>query len=319
MPVTHDECLLRPAGPPHRVTGLNGVQIDDERLAAVLDPKSHLIRLYDQALHGEGPVWDVRGDRLVWSDVKGRRVMAWHPDGRVSVVIDATHFINGNALDRDGAMIHCEHGRRCISRSDADGVTRPFITHYQGRRLNTPNDLVTAADGAIWFTDPIFGLRMPQQGWLQEPELDHRSVYRYDPDTIELRRMADFVEPNGLAFSPDGCTLYVSDTARGFTGSTHEIQAFDVPDDVGAGGTLSGRRFFCRTDIGVPDGFKVDHRGWLWTTSGNGMHIYAADGHRLGFVPTPGTCSNCAFGGADGRRLFIAAERDLLAIDLLVP
>ena len=319
MEAAPSECLLRRAGPPHRVTGINGVQFDDERLAAVLHPDSHLICLYDQALHSEGTIWDARNDRLVWSDVKGRRVMAWHPDGRVTVLIDATPFINGNAIDGEGALIHCEHGRRCISRSDADGVPRPFITHYRGRRLNTPNDLVAAADGAIWFTDPIFGLRMPQQGCLREAELDHRSVYRYDPGTGDLRRMADFVEPNGLAFSPDGRTLYVSDTSRGFTGSTHEIQAFDVPADVGADGKLSGRRFFCRTDIGVPDGFKVDRRGWVWTTSGNGMHVYAADGHRLGFFPTPITCSNCAFGGADGRRLFIAAERYLLAIDLLAP
>ena len=319
MEATRSDCLLRQAGPAHRVLGINGVQLDDERLTAVLDPDARLVCLYDQAIHGEGTVWDAARERLVWSDVKGRRVMAWHPDGRVTVLIDATPFINGNAFDRDGALIHCEHGRRCISRSDSHGVPQPFITHYEGRRLNTPNDLVAASDGAIWFTDPIFGLRMPQQGCLREAELDHHSVYRYDPDTGELRRMADFTEPNGLAFAPDGRTLYVSDTARGFSGGTHEIQAFDVPIDVGTGGRLSGRRLFCRTDIGVPDGFKVDGRGWLWTTSGNGIHIYAADGTRLGFFPTPTTCSNCAFGGVDGRRLFIAAERYLLAIDLLVP
>ena len=306
MEAAPSDCLLRRAGPPHRVAGINGVQIDDERLAAVLHPDSHLLCLYDQALHSEGTVWEPSRERLVWSDVKGRRVMAWYPDGHVSVLIDATPFINGNALDRDGALIHCEHGRRCISRSDTGGVPQP-------------NDLVTAADGAIWFTDPIFGLRMPQQGCLREAELDHHSVYSYDPDTRDLRRMADFTEPNGLAFSPDGRILYVSDTARGFSGGTHEIQAFDVPLDIGAGGKLSGRRFFCHTDIGVPDGFKVDRRGWLWTTSGNGIHIYDADGVRLGFFPTPITCSNCAFGGVDGRRLFIAAERYLLAIDLLVP
>ena len=154
---------------------------------------------------------------------------------------------------------------------------------------------------------------MPQQGCLREPELDHRSVYRWDPVTRNLRRMADFVEPNGLFFAPDGRTLYVSDTARGFSGGTHEIQAFDV----GMEGELSNRRFFIQTDIGVPDGFVVDRRGWVWTTSGNGIHIYDETAKKLGFFPTPEVCSNCAFGGADGRRLFIAAERYLLAIDLL--
>ena len=309
---SRERCILRYPGPPELVENINGVQIDDERLAAVLNPASRLVCLYDQALHSEGPIWDTAGDRLIWSDVKGRRVMAWFPDGRVEVVIDATPFINGNALDRDGILIHCEHGRRCISRSDAHGAPVPFITHYEGKRLNTPNDITCAADGAIWFTDPIFGLKMPQQGCLREPELDHRSVYRYDCQTGNLQRMADFIEPNGLFFSPDGRTLYVSDTARGFSGTTHEIQAFDV----GEGGALSNRRFFCQTDIGVPDGFLVDKRGWLWTTSGNGMHIYDAEAKKLGFFPTPTVCSNCALGGADGRRLFIAAEAYLLAIDL---
>ncbi len=307
-----ERCLLRHPGAPQPVPNLNGVQIDDDRLAAVLDPASPLLCLYDQALHSEGPIWDQPRERLVWSDVKGRRVMAWYPDGRVEVVIDATPFINGNALDRDARLIHCEHGRRCISRSDEDGVATPFITHYAGKRLNTPNDITCAADGAIWFTDPIFGLRMPQQGCLRDPELDHRSVYRFDPETGRLERMADFVEPNGLFFAPDGRTLYVSDTARGFSGSTHEIQAFDV----GAGGALTDRRLFCKTEIGVPDGFAVDERGWVWTTSGNGIHIYDAAATKLGFFPTPTVCSNCAFGGADGTRLFIAAEAHLLAIDL---
>ena len=310
-----EACLLRHAGPPTPVPDINGVQIDDDRLAAVLDPGARLLCLYDKALHSEGAIWDTPNGRLVWSDVKGRRVMAWYPDGHVEVVIDATSFINGNALDRDGRLIHCEHGRRCISRSDENGRPVPFITHYEGKRLNTPNDITCAADGAIWFTDPIFGLRMPQQGCLAEPELDHRSVYRYDPDTGALRRMADFVEPNGLFFAPDGRTLYVSDTARGFSGSTHEIQAFDV----GADGALSNRRLFCQTEIGVPDGFLVDRRGWVWTTSGNGIHIYDASAKKLGFFPTPNVCSNCALGGADGRRLFIAAEAYLLAIDLKQP
>jgi gluconolactonase len=313
--MTTECCLLRHPGPPTLVEGINGVQLDDARLAAVLSPDARLLCLYDQATHGEGTVWDTAKHRLIWSDVKARRVMAWYPDGRVEVVIDATPFINGNAFDGEGRLLHCEHGRRCISRTDPDGITRPLVTHYEGKRLNTPNDLVVARDGAIWFTDPVFGLRMPQQGWLRQPDLDHRSVYRFDPTTQALRRMADFVEPNGLAFSPDERTLYVSDTSRGFSGKTHEIQAFDVDPD----GSLTNRRFFLQTDIGVPDGFKVDRRGWVWTTSGNGIHIYDETAKKLGFVPTPQVCSNCAFGGADGRRLFIAAERYLLAIDLLQP
>ena len=282
--------------------------------ARVVDPAAPLLILYDQLLHGEGPVWDPRRERLIFSDIPGRRVLAWYPDGRVEVATDAVPFVNGNALDADGRLIHCEHGRRCISRSDsADGFPAPLVTHYEGRRLNTPNDITCAADGAIWFTDPVFGLMFPRQGCLGETELDHRSLYRFDPAAGELRRMADFDQPNGLAFSPDGRTLYVSDTSRSIGGVTHDVVAFDV----GANGAFSGRRFFCHTDHGVPDGLLVDPRGWVWTTAGDGVHVYAPDRTRLGFLPTPTTAANVALGGRDGRRLFITAETHLYAFDLL--
>ncbi len=304
--------LLRKPGSPTPIEKFQGVQIDDPCLESVLSADAQLLSLYDQALHAEGTVWVPKHHYLVWSDVENRRLLAWHPDGHVDVLIDGTYFMNGNALDLDGNLVHCEHGRRCISRSDDHGDAMPFITHYQGKRLNSPNDITVASDGAIWFTDPIFGLCMPRQGSLAEPELSHQSVYRYDG---ELRRMADFEQPNGLAFSPDGNTLYVSDTSRSLDngGNKHEILSFAV----GLDGTLSSRRFFCQTDHGVPDGFTVDVRGWVWTTSGDGIHIYAADGHRLGYFPTPVVCSNCTFGGEDGKRLFIAAQQYLLAIDLL--
>ena len=200
------------------------------------------------------------------------------------------------------------------------GEPEPIVTHYQGKRINSPNDIAVAPDGTIWFTDPTFGIIMPNQGALAEPELDHRSVYRFDPKTGDLKRMADFEEPNGLAFTADGATLYVSDTSLSLgevpghkAGTKHEIIAFDVGD----GGALSNRRFFCHTDHGYPDGFAVDARGWVWTSAADGVHIWSADRRKLGFVPTPAVVSNCTFGGADGRRLFIAATQYLLAIDLI--
>jgi gluconolactonase len=311
--------LLRRAGPPEPVAHFQGVQIDDPRLAEVLPADTKLLCLYEGTLHGEGPVWQQARNRLLWSDVPNRRLLAWQPDGEVTVAIDATYFMNGNALEHDGKLVHCEHGRRCISRSDGDGQPVPIITHFEGKRLNSPNDVTVARDGAIWFTDPTFGLLMPSQGSLVEPDLNHRSVYRYDVASGTLRRMADFEQPNGLAFSPDGRTLYVSDTSLslneipgGHSGTLHQIEAFDVGDN----GNLSNRRFFCHTDHGYPDGFKVDARGWVWTTAGDGIHILAPDRTRLGFIPTPAVCSNCAFGGEGGRRLFIAATQFLLAIDV---
>ncbi len=287
--------LLRRPGPPETVEPFQGVQIDDPRLAEVLSPAAPLLRLYEGTLHGEGPIWHPAEGCLYWSDVPNRRLLRWHPgDGRVTVAIDGTYFMNGNALGADGRLVHCEHGRRCISRSNGDGTVEPIVTHFEGKRFNSPNDVTVAEDGAIWFTDPTFGLLMPNQGSLAEPELDHRSVYRFDPASRELRRMADFEQPNGLFFSPDGQTLYISDTALSLdeipgpqTGSTHEIQTFDVAAD----GTLSGRRFFCHTDHGYPDGFAIDARGWVWTTAADGIHVIAPDRTPLGYIPTPSVCS----------------------------
>ena len=310
--------LMRRPGPPAPVPGFPGVQIDDARLAAILSRNAPLLILYEGALHAEGPAW--AADALYWSDVSNRRLLTWRADGEVTVALDATHFMNGNAMAADGVLFHCEHGRRCISRTSGPGGPVPIVTHYEGKRLNSPNDVAVAADGAIWFTDPVFGLLMPSQGSLAEPELDHRSVYRFEPDTGLLQRMADFEQPNGLAFSPDGRTLYVSDTARalsevpgGHAGPTHEIQAFDVAAD----GSLSNRRVFWRADHGCPDGMAVDARGWVWTTAADGIHIIAADRARLGYIATPSVATNCIFGGQDGNRLFITATNLLLAIDLL--
>ena len=312
--------LLRRSGPPKPVEGWRGMQIDDQELACVLAPDAPLLVLYEGTVHGEGPAWQAERDRLVWSDVPNRRLLGWYGDGRVDVVIEGTWFMNGNAVLPDGKLVHAEHGRRCISQGGDDGAQPlPIVTHFEGRRINSPNDVTVAPDGNIWFTDPIFGIVMPNQGALAEPELNHRSVYRLDPVSGSLSRMADFEQPNGLAFTADGRTLYVSDTSLslgevpGFeAGTKHEIIAFDVGED----GTLSNRRFFCHADHGYPDGFKVDARGWVWTTAADGVHVWSADRRKLGFVPTPMIASNLAFGGPEGRRLFIAATKYLLAIDL---
>lgn len=313
--------LLRRAGPPKMAAGFTGVQVDDPRLAEALAADAKLVVLYEGTLHAEGPVWDAAHDVLFWSDVPNRRLLSLHADGRVETALDGTFFMNGNAIDADGRLVHCEHGRRCISRSETPGEQpRPIVTHFEGKRLNSPNDVTVAPDGTIWFTDPTFGILMPNQGSVCEPELDHRSVYRFQPRTGELRRAADFEQPNGVGFSPDGRVLYVSDTALSLgeipnagTGTTHEIIAFDVDD----AGSLSGRRFFCRTDHGYPDGFAIDRRGWVWTSAADGVYVWSPERARLGFIPTTRTVSNLCFGGPSGTRLFMAATDQLLAIDLI--
>ena len=313
--------LRRPTPPSHDAT-FKGVQIDDARLADVLPRDAPLLMLHEGAIHAEGPAWQASHRRLLFSDVPNRRLNAWYEeDGRVEVAIDATWFMNGNAVAADGGVWHCEHGRRCISRSapDLGGEPVPMVTHYAGKRLNSPNDVTVAADGAVWFTDPIFGIVMPSQGALAEPELDHRSAYRFDPTTGDLACIADFEQPNGVALSADGGTLYVSDTSLslgevpGFTaGTKHEVIRFAATDD-----GWGGRERFCQTDHGYPDGFTVDPRGWLWVSAADGVHIWSAACDRLGFIPIGATVSNLTFGGTDGRRLFIAATSRLLAVDLI--
>src|SRR6185437_3140088 len=164
--------LLRNAGPLEPVKDFRGVQIDDALMSKVVSSDAPLLKLYEGTIHAEGPAWQAMHDRLIWSDVPNRRLLGWYPDGHVEVLIDRTWVMNGNAVEADGNLVHCEHGRRCISRGgDYDSEPRPIVTHYQGKRINSPNDVAVAPDGCIWFTDPSFGIIMPNQGALAAPEL----------------------------------------------------------------------------------------------------------------------------------------------------
>lgn len=311
MAVDHASDLLRRPGPPEPVSHVDPPRASDPCFSKVVPHHARIVSLYDQATFGEGPTWWPARNILVWSDIEGRRVLGWHPDGCVRVVIDATPFINGNTVDREGNLIHCEHGNRRLSRTTPDGHHAAVVETYEGRRFNAPNDVVCAADGALWFSDPAYGLRLPKQGVLAESDLGHHSVYRFDPVTGDVRRMADLGQPNGLAFAPDGRTLYVSDTSRTEGGDGHTIYAFPVLDD----GRLGERRLFAAVEPGVPDGFRVDRRGWIWTSSEAGVQVFSAEGHRLGLIPTPQLCSNCCFGPGE-RRLFITSKQHLYALDL---
>ncbi|MET3146671.1 UNVERIFIED_ORG: gluconolactonase [Xanthomonas axonopodis] len=225
---------------------------------------ARLLTLYDQATWSEGPAWWEAQRTLVWSDVVGRRVLGWREDGAVDVLLDATAFTNGNAVDAQQRLVHCEHGRRAITRSDVDGRAHLLVGRFEGKRLNSPNDLIVAHDGAIWFTDPPFGLLKPSQGCPGSQELDHHGVYRLPPDGGALQYMVGLDHPNGLAFSPDERVLYVSQTPEGGPTSP-EITAFDWRD-----GALHNRLRFAVVPDGLPDGFCVDRQGWLWSSSGRG-------------------------------------------------
>lgn len=297
---------LRQPGPP-AAADMPPPRIHREEARAVLGG-AFLVTLYDQASWSEGPIWWPREATLVWSDIVGRRVLGWREDGAVDVLLDATPFTNGNAVLPDGSLVHCEHGRRAISRSDGIGVATVIASHAEGTRLNAPNDLIVAADGAIWFSDPTFGLENPKQGVPGHSESGRTAICRIEPDGA-ARRMVDMAQPNGLAFSPDGRILYASQTPENGEEEI-AIHAFDWD-----GETLSNRRRFATVAEGIPDGFAVDRRGWLWSSSSLGVEVFDAAGRHLATVPTPALCSNCTF-DTDQKRLFITGGAHLWMLSL---
>lgn len=297
---------LRPPGPPVP-TDVAPPMIHHVDARAVLN-KARFVTLYDQASWSEGPAWWPCERTLIWSDIVGRRVMGWREDGAVDVLLDATPFINGNAVLPDGGLVHCEHGRRAISRSEGTGVATPIAWMAEGSRLNAPNDIIVGPDGAIWFSDPTFGLENPKQGVPTCSESGRTAICRIGEDGM-VRRMIDMTQPNGLAFSPDGCTFYASQTPEHGEGEV-AIHAFDWD-----GTALSNQRRFATVDDGIPDGFAVDRRGWLWSSSGKGIELFDASGAHLATVPTPGTCSNCTF-DSDETRLFVTGGACLWMLPL---
>ena len=290
--------------------------IEDPALAALLRPGAVLHRLATGATWAEGPVWVPHDGSVVWSDVVGNRVLRWDPDGRVSVLLADAEFENGHTLDHDGSIVACSHGHRRIERLGLDGTLTPIVDRYQGRRFNSPNDVVVKSDGTIWFTDPPYGITSNREGHQADSEIGDCLVFRFDPRTGELDAVTDWVdEPNGLAFSPDETVLYVSDTSHASHddgGGNHHIAAFDVVD----GRTLANPRVFYTVDEWVPDGFRVDVEGNVWTSADDGIHVVAPDGRRLGRLPVPERTANCVFGGPDLDRLFITASTSLYVIDV---
>jgi gluconolactonase len=210
---------------------------------------------------------------------------------------------NGNTRDRENRLISCEHSARRVTRTEEDGTITVLADRFDGKRFNSPNDAVVKSDdGSIWFTDPTYGT--PKGA---AKEVDGRYVYRIDPQTKRVTKVAHgFDQPNGLALSPDEKKLYVADS-----GKPRNIRAFDVNDD----GTLSGGGVLCVIDNGAPDGIRCDERGNIWSSAGDGVHVFAPDGKRLGKIPVPETPANLCFGGADGKTLFITARTSLYSIE----
>lgn len=284
----------------------------DDRFVPLRLANTDLEQLCTGMLWAEGPAYFPLGDYLVWSDIPNNRQYQWVDGLGRRLYREKSNNSNGNTRDLQGRLISCEHLTRRVTRTEHDGSLTILADQYDGKRLNSPNDVVVKSDGTIWFTDPPYGILSDYEGAISEQEQKGCFVYRLNPDTGQLTVVADdFVKPNGLAFSPDESTLYISDT--GFSHSDtdpHHIRKFDVS----AHNTLSNGRVFAEISNGVPDGFRLDVAGNIWTSTGNGVHCYAPDGTLIGEIPVGETVANVEFGGPKRNRLYITATTSLYAI-----
>ena len=289
-------------------------EIIDARFRDLIVGSAKLERLYSACRWAEGPVWFKDGDFLLWSDIPNHRMMRYQPDGSVSVFRANSNFSNGNTRDRQGRLVSCEHGTRRVSRTEYDGTITVLADRFEGKSLNSPNDVVVHSNGSVWFTDPTYGIMTDYEGFKAEPEQPTRNVYRLDPETGELTAVVtDFLQPNGLVFSSDETKLYVADSGSSHTaGAPRQIRVFDVMD----GKTLTSSREFCRLADGVPDGLRSDVHGNIWTSGGPAVHCYAPDGTLLGRIHIPEGVSNLTFGGPRGNRLFVTATTSVYSIYL---
>jgi gluconolactonase len=271
-------------------------------LDRLIDPNAKIEKLGTGLVFGEGPCWtDADGGYVIFSDQNGGRLHRWDAKNGMTVFRDPSHNTNGNTRDLQGRLLSCEHTTRRVTITELDGTYRTLLDKYDGKRFNSPNDIVVKSDGTIWFTDPTYGL---PRGEAKEQEKNY--VFRYDPASDKLTPVAsDFVMPNGLAFSPDEKRLYIADS-----GTPRHIRAFDVQGD----GTLKGGEVLGRIDRGVPDGIRVDEQGNVWSSAGGGIIIFAPDGHLVGRLSVPETPANLCFGGSDGKTLFIPARSSLYSV-----
>ncbi len=284
----------------------------DRRFYDLTVPIAEVEELYGGCRWAEGPVWFNDGGYLVWSDIPNNRLLRWLPQLGVDVFRAASDFANGNTRDRQGRLVSCHHGTRNVTRTEPDGAITVLADRYDGRRLNSPNDVVVRSDDTVWFTDPTYGIMSDYEGYKAESEQDGCHVYRVDPGrgTIDVAA-DDFAKPNGLAFSPDESILYVADSAYSHDPQgAHHIRAFDVGED----GRLSGGRVFAEISPGVPDGFRVDVAGNVWSSCKDGVLCFAPDGTLLGKIRIPAMVANLTFGGSRRNRLFITATRSLYAV-----
>jgi len=264
----------------------------------------------------EGPVYFPDLRCLIWSDIPNNRMMRWlEDDGHLSVYRNPSNYSNGNTRDKQGRLVSCEHLTRRVTRTEYDGKITVLADKYDGKPFNAPNDIIVDSKGAIWFTDPGYGIESPYEGDLRKEELP-RNVYRLDPATGKLKVVVDdLTRPNGLALSPDETILYVVDSTEDRKAS---IRMYDVRGD-----SLHNSRMFADNfNSGSADGVKVDDKGNVWCSMGwtdaneNGVRCYTPHGDLIGKIHLPEICANLCFGGKDNSRLFMAASTSIYSVYL---
>lgn len=290
-----------------------GFEVLDPRFEALFAPHIRVERLWTGARWCEGPAWFAAGRYLVWSDIPNDRMMRWdETDGSVSVFRSPSNNTNGNTVDPQGRLVSCEHLTRRVTRTEHDGSITVLADRYDGRRLNSPNDVVVRSDGSVWFTDPFYGIATNYEGEVQDQEIDGCHVYRVDHGSGRVTQVADdFVQPNGLAFGPDERSLYISDTGASHVpdGPAH-IRRFEIDDDLG----LSGGDVVATCTSGVFDGFRLDTVGRIWTSASDGIHCYDPDGTLIGKVRIPEIVGNLTFGGPRRNRLLVCGNSSLYSV-----
>ena len=249
----------------------------------------------------EGPVWNpADGGYLIFSDIPNNELKKWVQTGGLTTFRKPSNNANGNTLDLEGRLTTAEHSGRRVSVTDKDGTARTVVDSFEGKKLNSPNDVVVKSDGTYWFTDPDYGLGKNPK------EQAGNYVYRFDPKAKSIIAVVkDFDKPNGLCFSPDEKKLYVADS-----GKPRHIRVFEVQ----SGGTLDSGKVFCTIDKGGPDGIRCDDAGRIWSSAGDGVHVFAQDGKLIGKMLVPESPANLCFGGPGGKTLYITARKSLYAI-----
>jgi len=292
----------------------------DPRFEELLREDSKLEKLCTGTIWAEGPVYFAEGDYLLWSDIPNNRMMRYSKADGQTVFREPANFTNGHYRDLQGNLLSCEHGGRRVTRTLSNGTIEVMVDNYQGKRLNSPNDIVVKSDGSIWFTDPPYGILSNREGYKADSELEGNFVFCYYPDRQELTIVADDRDkPNGLAFSPDESILYVSDTGGSHKDDGwHHIFAYDVSGSSDASNPykLSNSRIFAEVSPGLSDGFRLDVHGNIFTSSGDSIQVYAPDGSHLGKIMVPEIIANCTFGGANKDYLYIVASSSLYGIRL---